>query len=416
MRIARLIFGSLAWSICCLILTVELPGAAAQESTPLPDKVDLAKEFAKFGLTPGEQGSRDVCSLFAVTGAAEFEYSKHGGHGPRALSEEYCIWAAHDASGLPGEQAMFYMAVHGLNTLGLCEQSLMPYSAAGNSRTRPSGKAIKNAGDLEHRWRVHWIRRWDVQTKMSDGQMMEIRRALANEHPVACGLRWPKKLNGSAITTVPPANEVEDGHSILLVGYEMDDRAPGGGTFTFRNSWGAKWGHEGYGTMSFAYVRAYANDAFWLQLERPGAESPVERFEAEELPVLGSENCQASPQSMKEWGGGMWSRGKQLLCDSRRGGFVDLGFDVRKAGTYRVRVLATAAPDYGIVRMALDGKRVGSRFDLYSGRISPSGSLELGKFELSPGRHRLRVVAEAKNIASRGFKFGLDAIDLLPVE
>jgi hypothetical protein len=110
----------------------------------------------------------------------------------------------------------------------------------------------------------------------------------------------------------------------------------------------------------------------------------------------------------------MWSNGKQLLCQAEKGGQVELGFDVKSGMSYRLRVLATAAPDYGIVRMALDGKRVGPRFDLYSGRISPSGSLELGTVELTPGRHRLRVVSEGKNTASDGFMFGLDTIDLLP--
>ncbi len=396
--------------LAVLVRPLETPG---DETPHLPSKVSLVGEFQRFGLIPGAQGDRDVCSLFAVTGAADFEASKHGR--PERLSEEFCIWAAHDASGLPGEQAMFYMAVHGLNTFGLCEQSLMPYSSKGSSRTRPSAEALKAARELDHCWRVHWVKRWDVKTRLTDQQLTEIKKALANEHPVACGLRWPKTLSGSDITAVPPPNQVEDGHSILFVGYEDNAGAPGGGTFTFRNSWGAKWGADGYGTMSFAYARTYANDAFWLQIERRGAETPVVRFEAEDLPVLHAERCQHSAQSMKEWGGGMWSRGKQLMCVAQKDGFVDLAFDVKKGGTYRLRVLATAAPDYGIVHMALDGKRAGQRFDLYSGRVSPSGSLELGDMEISAGRHRLRVLAEGKNPASEGFSFGIDAIDLLPI-
>ena len=390
--------------------------APAQEKPELPAKVSMVGEFQKFGLTPGEQGDRDVCSLFAVTGAAEFEYSKRGGHGPLRLSEEFCIWAAHDASGVPGEQSMFFMAVQGLNAFGLCEQSLMPYSSKGNSRTRPSAEVLAAARELDQRWRIHWLKRWDVKTKLSDVEITEIKKALANDHPVACGLRWPKKLTGSAIMSVPSANQVEDGHSILFVGYEMNSTAPGGGVFIFRNSWGPKWGDGGYGTMSFGYAKAYANDALWLQLERRGAEVPIERFEAENLPILAAERCQGSPQSMKDFGGGMWSHGKQLMCDAQKGGSVELGFDVNKGGTFRLRVLATAAPDFGTVHMLLDGKRVGPRFDLYCGRVSPSGSLELGNFEMAAGRHRLRVVAGDKNATSEGFKFGLDAIDLLPAK
>jgi len=390
------------------------PRTLAQES--LPDKKSLVEDFKFFQLVPGDQGARDVCSLFAVTGAAEFEYAKHGDRKPVRLSEEFCIWAAHEATGVPGEQAMFYMATQGLNTHGLCAQTLMPYSSNGNSKTRPSAEAITSAHELDYRWLAHWIRRWNVKSKMPESEIVEIKRALANGHPVACGLRWPKKLDGSAIMTVPPANQVFDGHSILLVGYNTDSTAPGGGWFTFRNSVGPKWGNGGYGTMAYAYAKAYANDALWLELERPGAEVPIERFEAEDLPILGALRCPNSGQDMNGWGGGMWSNGKQLFCRAERGGQVEIGFEVKIGASYRLRVLGTAAPDYGIVHMLLDGKRVGPRFDLYCGRVSPSGSLELGKFELSSGRHRLRVVAESKNAVSEGYMFGIDAIDLLPAK
>ena len=109
----------------------------------------------------------------------------------------------------------------------------------------------------------------------------------------------------------------------------------------------------------------------------------------------------------------MWSHGEQLFCGSRNGGSVTLGFKVDRAGTYRVRVLATAAPDFGKVHSALDGRAVGSAFDLYCGRVSPSGSLELGTHQLSAGEHEIRFAVTDKNAASTGHSFGIDAIDLL---
>jgi hypothetical protein len=52
-------------------------------------------------------------------------------------------------------------------------------------------------------------------------------------------------------------------------------------------------------------------------------------------------------------------------------------------------------------------------FDLYCGRVSPSGSLELGNHQLTPGQHRMRFTVAGKNVASTGCLFGVDAIDLL---
>ena len=236
---------------------------------------------------------------------------------------------------------------------------------------------------------------------------------LAAGHPVACGLRWPNALKGSDLLAVPRADEVSDGHSIAFVGYEDDPAINGGGAFRIRNSFGPGWGQGGYGRISYAYARAYANDAVWLELGPPDSEVALERFHADKLPVLAKANCDVHPQAMGEWGGPMWTNGRQLFCGAKKEGFVELGLEVRKAGRYRVRVLATAGPDFGKVRIALDGKRLGPDFDLYSGRVSPSGSLELGIHELSAGPHRVRFQAVGKNAGSTNFFFGIDAVDLL---
>ncbi len=387
----------------------------AMAAETLPAKVDLTPEYERLGILPQLQGDRDVCSLFAVTGVADFEAARHSpGPQPR-LSEEFLIWAAKVATDKTREQAMFYEAVHGLNRRGICDRSLMPYLMSSDTHRQPSPKAIADARQRAERWQVHWLRRWDVSRPMSDGQFLGLKRALAKGHPVACGLRWPKSPKGSAILSDNPPGGVVDGHSIVLTAY-ADDAAPGGGTFRFRNSFGPKWGEHGYGRMSYAYVRKYANDALWLGFGKPGSERPVERFEAESQPIVHRENCDAQSQSMDDFGGKLWSRGKQLFCMAKRGGSVELAFNVHTAGRYRLRLLATAAPDYGEIVVALDGAAVGTVFDLYSGRVCPAGSLELGQHNLAIGKHRLRCTVVGKNPASSDFRFGLDAIDLLAIQ
>jgi hypothetical protein len=213
---------------------------------------------------------------------------------------------------------------------------------------------------------------------------------------------------------VPPPEQVYDGHSITLAGYRDDTAANGGGVFVFRNSYGPDWGDSGYGTMSYAYARAYANDALWLELGPPASEVPIQRIEAELLTVVAQHECAVQPQLMRRFGGPMWSGRKQLFGRARDGGWVEFEFEVTKADRYRVRLLATAAPDYGRLRLALDGKPVNSEFDLYSGRVCPAGSLELGTVELLSGQHRLRIEPRAQGDVSAGTAFGLDALDLLP--
>jgi len=116
------------------------------ESTSCPSSGNSASHLA--------QGERDVCSLFAITALVEFESGRQKSEPSGRLSEEFLIWAANKATGRAGDQAMFYEAVHGLETLGICQAVLMPYSPEVNSRHGPSAKALENARSLAGHWRV----------------------------------------------------------------------------------------------------------------------------------------------------------------------------------------------------------------------------------------------------------------------
>ena len=117
---------------------------------PLPKQVDLRPRYAKFGLPPRAQGPRDTCSLFAVTGVAEYELAKsRPGRAPR-LSEEYLVWAANEATGLTGDQAMFIEAVEGLSRLGICTEADMPYEEKTDPKRTPTAAARADAHKSGH--------------------------------------------------------------------------------------------------------------------------------------------------------------------------------------------------------------------------------------------------------------------------
>jgi hypothetical protein len=393
-------------------ITSEMKARSAA-AVDLPAESNLVPEFSRLGLRPRAQGNRDVCSLFAITALAEFESGRREPESSGPLSEEYLIWAANNAKpkSHTSDQAMFYEAVAGLETLGICQAGLMPYSTGRNARHEPSPEALKNARELAGHWRVHWVRRWNVARTLDDSELNGIKEALALGHPVACGLRWPKTLRGSVLREVPPPQAVYDGHSIALVGYADSPTEKGGGMFVFRNSFGGGWGEKGYGRMSYAYVRAYANDALWLEYVRGRSGVPLERFEAESMAVI-SERCNTNPQDMLEWGGAMWGGGRQLFCRAQNGGSVTLEFSNPKGRRCRLVVFATAAPDFGILRVRLDGKPVGAEINLYSGRVCPSGSIDLGAIYLSAGQHALQFKSVGKDPASANVFFGIDAVEL----
>ena len=183
----------------CQALALAFVAASAAASQPvLPGKADLTAEFNRLGLIPQVQGS-DTCSLHAVASLAEFELAVRDPQPNAERSTEFLIWAAKKATGKDHDQAMFYEAVCGLDRFGICREALMPEVAAGRPRPAPSPAALADARQQSNRWKVHWIKRWDLKRPLDDAQVRAIKEALAHGHPVACGLRWPKVLKGPAL-------------------------------------------------------------------------------------------------------------------------------------------------------------------------------------------------------------------------
>jgi C1A family cysteine protease len=59
-------------------------------------------------------------------------------------------------------------------------------------------------------------------------------------------------------------DKVEGGHAVMTVGYD-DAKKIGAktGALLIRNSWGTKWGEQGYGWLPYAYVESGLAVDFW---------------------------------------------------------------------------------------------------------------------------------------------------------
>jgi hypothetical protein len=149
--------------LAAIALGTDGAGDTAPRRSSPPARADLGADLLRLGITARSQGERNTCSLFAITALATLEAAR--GRPPPAprLSEEFLVWAANEATGLRGDQAMFYEAVHGLQVLGICSEGRMPYTKGERGGGRPSPEALAEAGALSRRWRVHWIKRWDVK-------------------------------------------------------------------------------------------------------------------------------------------------------------------------------------------------------------------------------------------------------------
>ncbi len=219
-----------------------------------------------WGLTTRRQGSRGTCSVFTVTGALEFALAVARNHGTR-LSVEFLNWGAHQAANRAEDGGFFAELWEGYQEFGICADSDLPYEERFDVKLQPGSVALRRAKEAwKHELQLNWIKEWDPETGVSECQLAHIRATLANQWPVCGGFRWPKQPAWiENVLQFCPADEVFDGHSVLLVGYRDDPQQPGGGVFLIRNS--ACDGCDGL--LAYDYVRAYMNDAVWFGAHQP---------------------------------------------------------------------------------------------------------------------------------------------------
>lgn len=114
---------------------------------------------------------------------------------------------------------------------------------------------------------------------------------------------------------------------------------------------------------------------------------------------------------------GGWSGGGQLFyMPGESPASLTLKFTVSRAARYAVNAYYTTSWDYGVYRAYLDGKPAGSEIDLYSASVAQSPRAKLGILDLAAGEHELKFEAKSKNPASKGYFFGLDYVELTPLD
>ena len=158
---------------------------------------------------------------------------------------------------------------------GVCRHSLWPYAGAEARAALPIESLSPFPPGSEADAKKHRIPSEQLYMLRSPNNVDEIKGFISGANsrrpmPVAVVLTIFEGLDGETFSL--PRTETADGvtyavepsageHGVLLVGYEDDPSAPGGGWFTFRNSWGEHWGRKGYGRASYAYITLFCREA-----------------------------------------------------------------------------------------------------------------------------------------------------------
>jgi hypothetical protein len=225
----------------------------------LPSVVDHRKDGTEGPVL--SQGKSGTCTAFSLVGAVDHAVAHSMGHAP-SLSPMHA-WARY-------HKPLMNLAENDNLGKGLTDLANFAFDA-------------KLANEWQHGHRVDGalLRRADEKslveitniTRIEPTNMGEIRSVLASGQDVwfsikgAHGLQHPKK-NADGESVVGDFDYRKSGsrggHAILLSGYE---ETPKGTFYLIHNSWGPKWGTEGYAWIWEKTLRNNINEAYVVQAQ-----------------------------------------------------------------------------------------------------------------------------------------------------
>ena len=143
-------------------------------------------------------------------------------------------------------------------------------------------------------------------------------------------------------------------------------------------------------------------------------------IEAEDLGLLGFESRlgkNAKPAVRFEMPN--LSGDHMVLFDTGGEGHLDLALPAEQAGSHTLKIYFVRAPEYGIVRLSVNGAEIGEadtflKTDDLTRPIWPPREYAFPGVELKKGMNVLRLSIKTKNSESDGFSTGIDCVKLEP--
>ena len=201
-------------------------------------------------LTPVKhQQNLGSCGVFAAVAVVEALIKRETGK-TVDLSEQHIINGSHDwvPSGISSVDAMKFMKNHGIVT-----ERRLPYRDRQTDEL-PDGPPDNRLSDY------HYIK----TDKLSLSEKIRtIKDAVFRFGPVATNMIFYEDLDRytNGVYVYDGKAEEQGGHWVVIVGWQDDTEVKNGGYWICRNSWGGKWGMDGY--FNIAYGECGIDD-FWF--------------------------------------------------------------------------------------------------------------------------------------------------------
>lgn len=210
-----------------------------------PAKVDLRKYFTPIK----NQGTLGACSAFTLVGIYEYILRKNSKQ-DADLSEAFVYYNVRRMNNEVGDRgSSLHDVVVTMGTEGVCAEHYCPYTDNADMQ-QPSAEAYEDA-----------LQRKIVKALNVRNDVNHIKSAVAEGYPVAVSLRIFESFDpvGGFISR-PTEAEIADGksgnHAMIVCGYSDEEKI-----FIVRNSWGTKFGDQGYCYIPYSYFEDFLNVA-----------------------------------------------------------------------------------------------------------------------------------------------------------
>ena len=242
----------------------------AGRSEPLPEWVDLSE-----GMPPvGNQGRQPSCVGWAVAYyVRSYQEGIENGYMPMRRSQffspAYIYNQRSTNTGMSLIEALRIAVSQGVATW-----ETMPY-VVGDASTLPSSQARAEAAMYRAERYVSLMSR----TGSIDLDLLKAQLASGNPFIMAIPVysEFYKASRSNAVVHIPGSNSIYyGGHAVTVVGY--NDAAE---TIKVVNSWGGAWGENGYGYLTYDFVRLKAWEA-WALIDQDTTPPPLPNW-VEEL-------------------------------------------------------------------------------------------------------------------------------------
>lgn len=249
----------------------DLPDWRDYDAEPLLDDIDEYEDRATAG-EPTEFDGRKYCSPIenqgrlgscvaqAIVGLAEYNERRRFGRHVNG-SRLFVYKLARDLDGIKGDSgAHIRTGMKALRLFGCPPERYWPYNVE-EFDVEPTAMVYAYGQNLQG----IGYHRIDQSGRSRAHCLALIKQLVVRWYPVVLGFSVYKSNAEGEFPMPEPGDRRRGGHAVMVCGFD-DDRTitRTTGALLIRNSWGTRWGANGYGWLPYDYVLRYLSRDYWV--------------------------------------------------------------------------------------------------------------------------------------------------------